>query len=216
MDRHYCPSSGHNGRVSTRITLIRHAAIDAARRLCGSWDVPLAPAGRAHVHAVLHAERKHPAPHALYTSSLMRALEVACALGRAWEIAPRLAEWAREIHCGDVEGMPLAQLQRDFPEIWARNEAQTDDAFAWPGGETYAQFRARVLAGLSATAVAHTGKRVAVVTHAGVISQVLGTIHGRPACVWAPDRPEPLTATEVACEDGRPIAVLSYNVADWY
>jgi broad specificity phosphatase PhoE len=146
----------------------------------------------------------------------MRALEVACALGRAWEIAPRLAEWAREIHCGDVEGMPLAQLQRDFPEMWARNEAQTDDAFAWPGGETYAQFRARVLAGLSATAFAHTGKRVAVVTHAGVISQVLGTIHGRPACVWAPDRPEPLTATEVACEDGRPIAVLSYNVADWY
>ena len=81
---------------------------------------------------------------------------------------------------------------------------------------TYAQFRARVLAGLRATGIAHAGERVAVVTHAGVISQVLGAIKGRPACVWEADRPEPLSATDVACQDGVPIAVLTYNVADWY
>jgi broad specificity phosphatase PhoE len=127
-----------------------------------------------------------------------------------------LAEWAREIHCGQVEGMPLEELERDFPELWARNQEQSDDGFAWPGGETYGAFRARVLAGLKATATVHPGGRVAVVTHAGVISQVLGVVRRRPACVWASDRPEPLTATEVACEDGMPVDVLTYNESDWY
>jgi broad specificity phosphatase PhoE len=111
--------------------------------------------------------------------------------------------------------MPLAQLQRDFPDLWTRNMAQVDDAFAWPGGETYAQFRARVLAGLSSVADALPGARVVVVTHAGVIAQVLGAATGRPACVWEPDRPRPLTATEVLWEDGAPRAVLSFNEPDW-
>ena len=93
--------------------------------------------------------------------------------------------------------------------------AQVDDAFAWPGGETYAQFRARVLAGLSSVADASPGGRVVVVTHAGVIAQVLGAVKGRPACVWEPDRPRPLTATEVLWEDGAPRAVLSFNEPDW-
>jgi 2,3-bisphosphoglycerate-dependent phosphoglycerate mutase len=202
--------------VTTRIKLIRHAAIDTGRRLCGSLDVPLTAAGRAHVHSLIDLGRKQPVPHALYSSSLTRAVEVASALGRSWSIEPRLVEWAREIHCGDLEGIPLHDLQRDHPEIWARNQAQTDDGFAWPGGETYAEFRTRVLSGLRTAAIAHAGARIAVVTHAGVISQVLGAIKGRPACVWEADRPEPLTATEVACEDGVPIAVLTYNVADWY
>jgi broad specificity phosphatase PhoE len=207
---------GHNGYVSTRIVLIRHAAVDTTGRLCGSFDVPLNQAGRAHVKSIVEVHRKKPLPHALYTSSLTRALEVGSELGRAWNLEPQVVEWAREIHCGDVEGMPLQQLQRQFPELWACNEAQTDGGFAWPGGETYIQFRARVLAGVRATAMAHKGQRVAVVTHAGVISQVLGVIRRRPACVWAADRPELLTATEVACEDGMPIEVLTYNEADWY
>jgi broad specificity phosphatase PhoE len=112
--------------------------------------------------------------------------------------------------------MPLEVLQRTFPELWARNLAQDDEAFAWPGGEAYAEFRARVLAGLSATAAGHAGGRVAVVTHAGVISQVLSVIRHRPAAVWSLDRPDPFTSTEVTWEHGRPKTVLRYNDPDWY
>ena len=202
--------------MATRIVLVRHGLIDAASRLCGSLDVPLTPAGHAQIEAVLRQRPTAPVPDALYTSTLRRASDVAAALSRAWALPPRLADWAREIHCGDVEGMPLADLQRTFPELWARNLAQDDDSFAWPGGEACAEFRARVLAGLSATAAAHAGGRVAVVTHAGVISQVLGLIRRRPAAVWAVDRPDPFTATEVTWEDGSPKAVLTYNDPDWY
>ena len=112
--------------------------------------------------------------------------------------------------------MPLGRVQREFPDLWTRNQAQVEDAFAWPGGETYAQFRARVVAGLAEAAATHPSGRVVVVTHAGVISQALGVVKGRPACVWAPDRPRPLTATEVVWAEGAPREVLSFNNQDWY
>jgi broad specificity phosphatase PhoE len=202
--------------VATRIVLIRHASIDTGARLCGWFDVPLSPAGQEQLHALLECASSGAAPDALFTSTLSRAAEVASTLGRVWGLQPQAADWAREIHCGDLEGMRLEQLQREFPELWARNEAQVDETFAWPGGESYAQFRARILAGLKTTAAAHAGGRVAVVTHAGVISQVIGMIRNRAASVWAADRPDPLTATEISWENGAPGAVLTYNDPDWY
>jgi broad specificity phosphatase PhoE len=204
------------GMVVTRIVLVRHAAIDTGRRLCGSRDLGLSPAGRADVEALVCRRPHSEIPSALLTSTLKRAVEVACGLGRVWGLEPRAADWAREIDCGEFEGMLLEDLQRKFPELWSRNEAQAEDRFAWPGGETYAQFRARALAGLNDVAASHPSSRVVVVTHAGVVSQVLGVLKGRPACVWQPDRPRPLTATEVLWEDGRPRAVLSFNDPDWY
>ncbi len=208
--------SRQNGNVSTRILLIRHASTDTGGRLCGSYDISLSPAGRAELEAHVRRVDGRVRPDALFTSTLRRAHEVACALGRAWGVDPQPAEWAREIHCGRVEGVPLQQLQRQLPELWARNEAQDDDGFAWPGGETYAAFRARILAGLQGIAATHDRQRIAVVTHSGVISQVLGVIRGRPACMWAPDRPRPLTATEITWEDGVPGRILTYNDQDWH
>jgi alpha-ribazole phosphatase/probable phosphoglycerate mutase len=126
------------------------------------------------------------------------------------------AEWAREIHCGQVEGMFLDDVQRRYPDVWSRNMAQTDDAFAWPGGESYREFRVRIIEGLRAAVAPHQGGRVTIVTHAGVISQVLGVMSGRPAAVWERDRPDPLTATEIGWQDGGPRAVLSYNERAWW
>ncbi len=202
--------------VGTRIVLIRHAAIDTQSRLCGTLDLPLSPAGRAAVHALLRRSAHSAVPNVLFTSTLNRAVEVACELGRVWGLEPRPADWAREIDCGDFEGMPIEQLQRDYPRLWIRNEAQDDNAFAWPGGESYAQFRARVLGGVAGAAAAYPGGRIVIITHAGVISQVLGVIKGRPASVWELDRPHPLTATEVLWESGAPRAVLSFSDPDWY
>jgi broad specificity phosphatase PhoE len=203
--------------VVTRILLIRHASTDPRGRLCGSFDVPLSVSGRAEVQALVkRLDRRCAGVDALYTSTLRRARQVAVALGRLWDMPPQGAEWAREIHCGHVEGQLLDQVQRDFPALWARNNAQEDESFAWPGGETYAQFRTRVLDGLEATATGRAGQRVAVVTHAGVISQVMGLIRGRVASRWSVDRPDPLTATEIAWENGAPSTVLTYNERDWY
>ena len=183
--------------------------------MCGSWDVPLSPAGQLQLQALVGRLQGHAAPSALFASTLRRASDVAAALGPLWGLEPQPVEWAREIHCGDVEGLPLAQLQRDLPEYWTRNEAQADDTFAWPGGESYTDFRSRILRGLRAAASAYGGQRIVIVTHAGVISQVLGVIRSRAASVWSADRPDPLTATEIIWKDDRPSTLLTYNVPDW-
>lgn len=200
---------------ATNILLIRHASADVRNRLCGSFDVPLSSIGRAEVQAIALRAAGTPAPDALVTSTLRRAREVADVLAGAWGLVPRPAQWAREIHCGDVEGFPLDQLQHAYAEHWTRNNAQVDDSFAWPNGETYAAFRARVLQGLRTAAAAQVGGRLVVVTHAGVISQVLGVIRGRPAAAWMPDRPGLLTATEILWQDGAPRRVLRYDDRDW-
>jgi 2,3-bisphosphoglycerate-dependent phosphoglycerate mutase len=202
--------------VATRILLIRHAAIETRSRLCGSLDLSPSPAGRAELQSLLRRPAHAEVPVALFTSTLTRATEVACALSLVWGLEPEPAEWAREIHCGEAEGMSFEQLQRDRPALWRRHEAQVEDTFAWPGGETYAQFRSRVMRGLGVAAACYPAGRVAVVTHAGVISQVVGVAKGRAACVWQPDRPRPLTATEVLWADGAPRVVLSFNDPDWY
>jgi broad specificity phosphatase PhoE len=202
--------------VAARIVLVRHASTDTDGRLCGWFDVPLSPAGEVQLTELVARVRTQAPPDALFTSTLRRAADVAAALGRAWALAPQPAAWAREIGCGEVEGLPLADVQRRFPELWAWNEAQMDDTFAWPGGESYAGFRARILEGLRTTVERHPGGRVLIVTHAGVISQILGVIRGRRAAAWAPDRPQPLTATEITWHDGAPRTVLRYDDPAWW
>lgn len=202
--------------MTTRILLIRHAPINSGSRLCGSFDVPLSPQGLAELSALVRQRPASAAPRALYTSRLSRARQVAAALAQSWALEPRITPWAHEIHCGDVEGVPIDWLKRERPDLWIRNEAQEDDHFAWPGGESYAAFRARVLRGLATLAANHPGERIALVTHAGVIAQVLGTIRGRPPAVWSRDRPDPLSATEVLWGERAPAAVLTYNERNWY
>jgi 2,3-bisphosphoglycerate-dependent phosphoglycerate mutase len=202
--------------AAAHILLIRHAQAENDGRFRGVFDIPLTAQGRATVCAALERPPTRSAPKALYTSPLRRAREVATELGRAWRLEPTIAEWAHEIDGGAFEGARFDQLRRDYPELWAYNARQADDGFAWPGGETYARFRARVLIGVTQLAEAHQGRCVAVVTHAGVISQVLGAIRSRPACVWVPDRPDLFTATEIVWGNGSAPTVLSYNEPDWW
>ena len=201
----------------TRLLLIRHAHVDTgpgAGGLCGWLDLPLSPKGERQLLDLRNRELARERPAALYTSTLRRARDVAAALGQLWDLPPRPLDAVREIHCGELEGRPLDELARERPDLVSRNEAQTDDDFAWPGGESYRQLRARVVAAFSEIAARHPAQCVAVVTHAGVIAQVLGILKGRPAAAWEPDRPPPLTMTEVIWGNGAPSAVVRFAVED--
>jgi alpha-ribazole phosphatase/probable phosphoglycerate mutase len=196
--------------------LIRHAQTGEHNRLCGSFDVPLNDEGRTQLASLCRRPPREPAPDALYVSTLARAREVGEALGRMWGVGVRLDDGVREIHCGDVEGMRLDELQRTHPDLWTRNQAQSDESFGWPGGESYREFHDRVMRAIGRIAAAHAGQRIAIVTHTGVITQVLAALKGRSPAQWEPDRVETLSGTEVRWTNGGPATVLRYNVRDWY
>jgi broad specificity phosphatase PhoE len=108
----------------------------------------------------------------------------------------------QEIDCGVLDGLPLEDVKQRFPLLWERNLRQQDEHFRWPGGESYHEFRCRCLRAVRLLARRHAGARVAVVTHAGVISQILGTIAGTSAAQWERFRPGNAAVTELEWRKG--------------
>jgi broad specificity phosphatase PhoE len=131
-------------------------------------------------------------------------------------LQPQLDPDLREIHCGTLEGVPLLSIRQDHSALWAQNAAQSDDAFRWPGGESYRQFRQRAVAALRRIAAAHDGQTVAIVTHCGVITQVIGTLEERTAAAWEHHRAAPFSATELIWRGDAPHRLQSFNVQSWW
>ena len=172
--------------LPTRLILIRHghtAGNAGGRALVGGrTDVPLSARGHDEVRRLQQRLRGTPPFAAIYSSPLRRAWETAAALAEAGLGPIRVCPALREIDCGTLDGMPLQEVQRRYPELWAANLRQEDDRFRWPGGESYREFRCRCLRAVHTLALAHRGARITLVTHAGVISQILGFLAGvRPA-----------------------------------
>jgi broad specificity phosphatase PhoE len=198
----------------TRLLLIRHAHTlgndGPAATLSGRTDLPLSPRGRREVR-LLRARLAGESFDALYSSPLRRARETAAAIpGRP----PKLVAALQEIDCGRLDGWPLDAVRRELPGLWAINQRQEDDRFRWPGGESYREFRARCLRALRRLAQAHPGGRVAVVTHAGVISQVIGFLGGAGPARWETGRPGTTGLTELEWRRGGIGRVVRFDDRD--
>jgi broad specificity phosphatase PhoE len=174
---------------ATTLLLVRHGHVadndlNGHSRLLGWTDSPLSRIGRAQAAAVAAMLAAESRCAAVYASPLRRAWDTARTVGAALDLRPRQRSALREIGCGVLDGLPLVEVRTRFPTLWRRNLAQTDDTFAWPSGESYREFRSRVLQAVQALASAHVGERIVLVTHAGVITQLLGALHGAPAARW--------------------------------
>lgn len=178
---------------------VRHAAVSCSREgqpfLCGASDVTLSEEGCRQV-ALLRRRLLVEGPFdALYVSPLERALRTAEAAPVALRQSARILKSLAEIDCGIVDGISIEEVRRHYPEAWQQNEAQADENFAWPHGESYRGFRKRVLRVVNAIARLHAGQSVLIVTHAGVINQVLGSIAGQTAARWESPRPRNTSVT---------------------
>jgi alpha-ribazole phosphatase/probable phosphoglycerate mutase len=203
-------------QVPTRLTLIRHGHTvsnsGGTSLLSGRTDVPLSARGREEVRRLVERLRGTPPFTVVYSSPLQRAYDTAAALAGAGLGPLRACEGLQEIDCGSLDGLPVAEVQRRFPEVWAANMRQDDERFRWPGGESYREFRDRCLRTVRTIAHAHRGARVALVTHAGVVSQLLGAIGGLSPARWERHRPANTALTEVWGRGGG--AVLTFDDHD--
>ena len=200
-------------RAATSLILIRHGHTSSNSsggvRMSGWTDTSLSDQGRRQVARLARRMSSEPAS-VLYSSPLLRALETARPVAEAAGAEIRLEPDLREIHCGEVDGWLVQEVRRLYPDLWQANLRQDDDGFRWPGGETYRELRDRSLGALRRIAAAHFGERVLVLTHAGVISQVVGCLAGIGAARWECYRPENCSLTELDWlgETGR---VVSYD-----
>lgn len=159
---------------AVRLVLLRHAETEAnrARLIQGQDDSPLTPEGIA-MTALLSEKLRGlglpEAPATWYCSPLPRAREtlrrVREALGADGPVGfdPRLME----IDFGELTGRPVLEV---LPTI---QRHKRDPAIPYPGGESGADLRGRVLDFLAEATGNGTAGPVLVMTHFGVIETAL-------------------------------------------
>jgi probable phosphoglycerate mutase len=164
--------------AATRFILVRHGETrwNVEQRVQGHGDSDLTETGVQQAKAIARrlAEEDFDL---LVASDLGRAHEtarhVAGQCGRPIVIDPRL----RERSFGAGEGMGYREIGEKYPGAFSRTEA-TDPDVGIPGGESRRQFHDRIVAAFQSLAAEHPGKRIAVVTHGGVLATVHRHIHG--------------------------------------
>lgn len=192
----------------TTLILVRHAhnednsGGDHARMNGGLSNPGVSPTGREQLALLSQDLDAWAGVSAIYCSPQRRALETARAIPIAAEHPPVVRANLREIDCGEADGVRIGEVRRRFPREWEANLRQDDPDFRWPGGESYREFRQRSVAEITAIADAHAGERVVIVTHTGVISQVMGSIMGNSAACWARFRPGNASMTQLGCDGG--------------
>jgi probable phosphoglycerate mutase len=159
----------------TELVLIRHGETEMNRelRFQGHVNVPLNAIGHAQARRLAGRLAGEQA-HAMYASDLLRARQTAEPI--AGELAlPAVAEAGlREQSFGRVDGMRVADIQREHPEAWA-GWLRFEEDFAMPEGESTRSFHARVIAAVQRLVAAHAGQTVVVVTHGGVLDMIYRT-----------------------------------------
>jgi probable phosphoglycerate mutase len=173
----YTPPPG-----ATEILLVRHGEsqpVDPERPfelVNGHGDPPLDPVGVEQAERV-GARLAGEDIAAIYVTTLRRTVETAAPLARRLGLEPRVEANLREVFLGDWEGglLRVKAEQRDPAFVQAIEEERWDPI---PGAEPIDTVRDRVLAGIAAVAGAHADERVVVVTHGGVIGQILSSATG--------------------------------------
>jgi broad specificity phosphatase PhoE len=172
--------------MTTRLTLICHAATPATRAAAFPLDEPIEARGAERATA---AAPTLPRADRAWTSPALRARQTAAALGLAATPEPLL----RDCDYGRWAGRRLADLQAAEPDAVA---AWLGDPAAAPhGGESVLDLLARVASWLEVRA-ADRGHGIAV-THAAVIrAAILSVLGAPPPSFWQIDI-EPLSLTEL-------------------
>lgn len=175
------------------IVVIRHGqtSYNKVHRLQGQLDIPLNDEGRsqckkcgAEVKAMLSSSPSSgPALAAVYSSPLGRARESADIICKEANISsdliiedPRIMEW----NAGVLQGHYLKDIEHDFPLEWKKWRVARDLDFVVEGGESLKMRYTRVREFFLEKATLHMGQRILVVTHGGVMDDLLRLARNLP------------------------------------
>jgi 2,3-bisphosphoglycerate-dependent phosphoglycerate mutase len=164
----------------TRFIVVRHGQTrwNVEKRVQGQEDSPLTAEGLAQAEAIgERLAREHF--HVLVSSDLGRAMQTAEPIARRSGLPILRDARLRERHFGEGEGLYYDEIDRRWPDAFSRVRETDPDAMI-PGGETRRQFHDRVHRAFEALVREHEGRRVAVVTHGGVLAALYRMVHSIP------------------------------------
>ena len=173
-----------------RFYFIRHGETIYSKKssFCGWLDAKLSPAGEEQLKTAAQA-LKDIKFDAIYSSDLSRAVfgagELARLSGSPAFIEPK---W-REISFGDWEGLTYDEIcQRDEHKLVERVfDLHGDSSLKFPGGESSAEFFARIGQALKDLVARHPSGKVALFAHSGVGRAIWGNLFAlaSPSAIWS-------------------------------
>lgn len=160
------------------LVLVRHGETkgESSVRYHGINDVPLSAAGRAQMQRVA-AALADIAFDAVYTSALQRTVTAARIVAPGTP-AVAVREF-NEINFGDWEGLTRREIEERDPQTYRRWLEGRHD-FAYPGGDSIAVFRARVVETFRSLSLAMPPHTL-IIGHKGVISAIVADLLGLSA-----------------------------------
>jgi broad specificity phosphatase PhoE len=176
---------GRSGAIQpTTIYLVRHgeSELNRDKRISGQLDPPLSREGLQGSLAL--ADQLHGVPlTAIYTSSLMRAIETAkpTAFAHGLTIYPK--EALNELHLGVLQGRHRDDRDPEARSLW--EERKKDKIhYRVPGGETFAELAERVIRCLDEILAAEAGGTILIVGHRATNRALFGALLNWPEEQW--------------------------------
>jgi 2,3-bisphosphoglycerate-dependent phosphoglycerate mutase len=159
--------------AKTRLIVVRHGetAWNIEGRYQGQLDSPLTTTGVEESRA-LAARLEGEEFTALYASDLGRALKTAEIIAERTPCRIVTDSRLRERHLGVFQGLLKSEMRLNFAEEYHLFKTAGPE-YVIPGGESATEASARMIRCLEELAQRHTGERIVVVTHGGVVSALL-------------------------------------------
>jgi alpha-ribazole phosphatase len=189
-----------NSTRPLRLYLIRHGEIEeaAAGRLIGQTDSGLSARGLEQAHELAEALANAQLA-TVYSSDLKRARMTAEIISERTKCKVQQDPGWREINMGQWEGRSMRSVYQEEQALVA--QLFNDPAsFAYPSGESFSTFIARIRKALEHLQLVHQDGELALVTHGGVCRAIIGTVLEIPTRNWL------RVAQDYGC----------LNVIDWY
>jgi probable phosphoglycerate mutase len=164
--------------MSTRVYLVRHGATELSSedRFAGAIDVKLSDEGRE--QARLLGKRLSADPlHVAFASPMTRTMDTARLIVKPHGLDVTPIDGLREIAHGRWERKTRAEVEKEFPEEYARYE-HDPYSFAPTGGESGLSVTARALPALLKIVEEHPDQRILVVSHKATIRLLLSSLIG--------------------------------------
>ncbi len=168
----------------TDVLIIRHGQTEWNRlkRLQGHSDIPLNEKGRLQALTLADILCNEPLD-AIFSSDLQRAFQTAHEIAKRHRLPVYADPSFRERCYGICEGMTDGEIRDAYPESYKAWYAADPDHF-FPDGERKTesprQFHYRALNAIREVALRYSGKKIAIVTHFGVIETAYRTAQRIP------------------------------------
>jgi broad specificity phosphatase PhoE len=170
----------HPEEVVTSVYLIRHGHTEATEQgmLYTDPEVALTESGR-HQAAKAAQWLINEKPEVLLSSTSKRVWASAEIIGEAIKLAPRAVQDLNEWNVGSWDGRKYIDIKAADPELykaWSLDPIKNRP----PGGESVADVVERVEMKLQQLIAEHQGKKIALVSHAGIIRALIVRALGMP------------------------------------